>query len=259
MDLSQLPRDLATAVGQYLGQTQAEVSSPPQATLPPSAQAAAVEDFRDTVSISESEEADAGPPRIDKRKILTQRRLDQLAAARAAKKSKGSLATRQESRHLDQARPDTDAPSNCRTTATFGRTQETQQELGEIQEQLRQQTERTQRQGEQIQQLLDAILAASGNRNARQRRRSGSPESSPCPRERIRERSPAYEPKNKNQVQIQQFRGNSAAELSTFLGTLQWVFREHPSHYRSEQRRIRLAAGHLSQTLRRDFLRLANR
>ncbi|KAJ6436038.1 hypothetical protein O9K51_11434 [Purpureocillium lavendulum] len=254
MDLSQLPRDLATAVGQYLGQTQAEVSSPPQATLPPSAQAAAVEDFRDTVSISESEEADAGPPRIDKRKILTQRRLDQLAAARAAKKSKGSLATRQESRHLDQARPDTDAPSNCRTTATFGRTQETQQELGEIQEQLRQQTERTQRQGEQIQQLLDAILAASGNRNARQRRRSGSPESSPCPRERIRERSPAYEPKNKNQVQIQQFRGNSAAELSTFLGTLQWVFREHPSHYRSEQRRIRLAAGHLSQTLRRDFL-----
>ncbi|KAJ6437046.1 FHA domain-containing protein [Purpureocillium lavendulum] len=81
-----------------------------------------------------------------------------------------------------------------------------------------------------------------------------SPDPSPRPRERVRERSPYYEPKNKNQVQIQQFRGNSAAELSTFLGTLQWVFREHPSHYRDEQRRIRLAAGHLSQTLRRDFL-----
>ncbi|KAJ6436582.1 hypothetical protein O9K51_10824 [Purpureocillium lavendulum] len=123
MDLSQLPRDLATAVDQYLSRTHARGSTP---TLPPSAQVATVEDTDNAGSFSESEGVEE-PPRVDKRK-------------------------------------------------------------------------------------------------------------------------------NKNQVQIQQFRGNSAAELSTFLGTLQWVFREHPSHYRDEQRRIRLAAGHLSQTLRRDFL-----
>ena len=88
MDLSQLPRDLATAVNQYLSQTQARGSSQTQATsLPPSAQAVAVEDSGDTGSFSESEEAETRlPSRSDKRKVLSQRRLDQLAAARAAKK-----------------------------------------------------------------------------------------------------------------------------------------------------------------------------
>ncbi|XP_044717368.1 reverse transcriptase (RNA-dependent DNA polymerase) domain-containing protein [Hirsutella rhossiliensis] len=138
------------------------------------------------------------------------------------------------------------------SNVAFNGAQGTQTELGEIRQQLDQQIDYSRRQGEQIQQLLSALLEKSGERGSR--RRSRSPEYSPPPRQRIRERSPIYEPKNKNQVQIQQFRGTSAAELSTFVGTLQWVFREHPRHYQDEQRRIRLAAGHLSQTLRRDFL-----
>ena len=160
---------------------------------------------------------------------------------------------RGESRYTGRGGPENATTANRRTTVMADTTQATQQNLSEIQQQLRQQADQTQRQGEQIQQLIDTILAVSGDRNPGARRRSRSPERSPCRQGRIRERSPDYEP-NRNQVQIQQFRGNSAVELSTFLWTLQWVFREHPSHYRSEQRRIRLAAGHLSQTLRRDFL-----
>ncbi|XP_044715275.1 uncharacterized protein HRG_11252 [Hirsutella rhossiliensis] len=179
---------------------------------------------------------------------MTQKRLDQLAAARAAKKRKESHGRPQRGENVgQQAEPTT-------SNVAFNEAQETQTELGEIRQQLDQQIDRSWRQGEQIQQLLSALLEKSGEHGSRSRRRSRSPEYSPPPRQRIRERSPIYEPKNKNQVQIQQFRGTSAAELSTFVGTLQWVFREHPRHYQDEQRRIRLAAGHLSQTLRRDFL-----
>ncbi|KJZ69248.1 hypothetical protein HIM_11371 [Hirsutella minnesotensis 3608] len=128
------------------------------------------------------------------------------------------------------------------------RVQQPKTELSETRQRLDEQTSHSRQQGEQIQQLLNAL----GEK--RPRRRSRSPDYEHRTLERVRERSPIYESKNKNQVQIQLFRGISAAELSTFVGTLEWVFREHPRHYRDEQRRIRLAAGHLSQTLRGDFL-----
>ncbi|KJZ70806.1 hypothetical protein HIM_09819 [Hirsutella minnesotensis 3608] len=247
MDLSQLPQELARAVESHMYQSQ-NAGSISQIALQSSADVLPVEESDATESLSDSDEAESGPPlRTNRRKIMTQKRLDQLAAARAAKKRKGSQGRSQRAESVgQQAKPTSNVASNG--------AQGTQSELGEIRQQLDQQIDHSRRQGEQIQQLLSVLLEKSGEHGSRRRRQSRSPECSPPPLQRIREQSPIYEPKNKNQVQIQQFRGTSAAELSTFVGTLQWVFREHPRHYRDEQRRIRLAAGHLSQTLRRDFL-----
>ncbi|KJZ73077.1 hypothetical protein HIM_07461 [Hirsutella minnesotensis 3608] len=247
MDLSQLPQELARAVESHMYQSQ-NAGPISQTALQSSADVLPVEESDATESLSDSDEAESGPPlRTNRRKIMTQKRLDQLAAARAAKKRKGSQGRSQRAESVgQQAKPTSNVASNG--------AQGTQSELGEIRQQLDQQIDHSRRQGEQIQQLLSVLLEKSGEHGSRRRRQSRSPECSPPPLQRIREQSPIYEPKNKNQVQIQQFRGTSAAELSTFVGTLQWVFREHPRHYRDEQRRIRLAAGHLSQTLRRDFL-----
>lgn len=233
MDLSQLPPDLARAVERHLSRSQAANFST-QTQYPSSAQEIHADVSDETESMSESGEAQAEPPqRTGRKRVMTQKRLDQLAAARAAKKRKEEL-------HGKETGPATHVALNG--------AQQPQMELSEIRQRLDEQISHSRQQREQIQQLLNAL----GEK--RPRRRSRSPGYEPHPYERVREPSPIYEPKNKNQVQIQQFRGTSAAELSTFVGTLEWVFREHPRHYRDEQRRIRLAAGHLSQTLRRDFL-----
>ncbi|KJZ68290.1 hypothetical protein HIM_12319 [Hirsutella minnesotensis 3608] len=148
MDLSQLPSDLARMVERHLNQSQAADSSQ-QTQYPSSAQVVPVEESDETGSMSDGEEAQAGPrPRTDRRRVMTQKRLDQLAAARAAKKRKELQEShgREGEQRLD---PSPHVVSN--------EAQGPQAELSEIRQRLDEQISHSRQQGEQIQQLLDVL------------------------------------------------------------------------------------------------------